>query len=136
MIVLDANVLLRYLTQDNADMAARARTVVDALGARERTAFLPEGVIVEVVQVLSSKNLYDVERTQIRTDVEALLQLDGLRTSAKQTHLRALSLFAEVPALSFVDALCVAYAERDEPSVVVSFDREFRRVSSITWEQP
>ena len=136
MIVIDTNVLIRYVTEDHPDHSQRAFDLLRKFQTGERSGMLLEGVIVETVQVLSSKDLYNIGREEIRARVGGVLRLAGIRTPAKQVFLRALDVYNEVPRLSFVDSLCVAYAERDDPSVVVSFDREFRRVPSITWEQP
>jgi predicted nucleic acid-binding protein len=136
LIVIDTNVLIRYVTDDHPDHSQRAFDLLRKFQTGERSGMLLEGVIIETVQVLSSKDLYNIGREEIRARVGGVLRLAGIRTPAKQVFLRALDIYNEVPRLSFVDSLCVAYAERDHPSVVVSFDREFRRVPSITWEQP
>lgn len=134
--MIDTNVLIRYVTDDHPDHSQRAFDLLRKFQTGERSGMLLEGVIVETVQVLSSKDLYNIGREEIRARVGGVLRLAGIRTPAKQVFLRALDVYNEVPRLSFVDSLCVAYAERDHPSAVVSFDREFRRVPSITWEQP
>ena len=67
MPILDTNVLLRYLTEDNPEQAQRALTVLEQVEAGSLRVVLPEGVLVETVQVLSSRRLYDVPREIIRT---------------------------------------------------------------------
>src|SRR5437867_3085655 len=112
MVVLDTNVILRYLTQDNPDRSRRAFALIQQLEAGERTATLPEAVLVETVQVLSSKRLYNVSREEIRTRLGVVLRLRGVKLPQKRTYLRALDLCVEYARLSFVDALCVADAAR------------------------
>ena len=34
------------------------------------------------------------------------------------------------------DALCATYARRADDSTVISFDRDFRNIPGVTWEQP
>jgi predicted nucleic acid-binding protein len=60
----------------------------------------------------------------------------GVRINSKRLYLRALELYAIHTSLSFVDCLCVAYAEREPDSTVVSFDRGFDRVPDITRHEP
>ena len=74
MAVLDTNVLLRYLTLDNPDHAQRAFALLQQIEAGTRTAVLPEGVLVETVQVLSSRNLYNVGREEIRARLAPVLR--------------------------------------------------------------
>ncbi len=116
-------------------MAQRARTLFKQLEAGQATATTCEGVIVEAVQVLSSKALYNLPRPQIRQHLSNLLSLKGLRLPHKRVYLRALDLYATTP-LDFVDALIVAHLQHDRSSVVVSFDRDFDRVPQITRRDP
>jgi len=51
MIGLDTNVLVRFLTQNDPDQAARANETIAAL-AHEAPAFVPRAVILELVWVL------------------------------------------------------------------------------------
>jgi predicted nucleic acid-binding protein len=52
---LDTNVVIRYLTQDNPDQTARATRFLQQLETGERQVITCEAVLVEIVQVLSSK---------------------------------------------------------------------------------
>jgi predicted nucleic acid-binding protein len=136
MAVLDTNVLIRYLTQDNPDHAQRALALLQPLEDGSRTALLPEGVLVETVQVLSSSRLYNISREEIRTRLGTIVRLRGLRMANKRTYLRAFDLYVDYPRLSYVDALCVAYARRTTDATVVSFDQDYRNIPGIEWEEP
>ena len=59
-----------------------------------------------------------------------------LHMANKRTHYRALDLYMEYSRLSFVDAVCVAYAERSPEKTVIGFDRDFRNLPAVVWEQP
>ena len=65
MEYIDTNIFIRYLTQDNPQLSAIAYEIMRQLEEGSRTATTCEGVIVEVVQVLSSKRLYNVPRSDI-----------------------------------------------------------------------
>jgi predicted nucleic acid-binding protein len=136
LIVVDTNVVVRYITRDSLDLSERASSFLNQLRQRERAGYVPEGVLVEIVQVLSSEALYALPRAEIRDKLASIIRLDGVRMAAKQACLRALDIYVDLPPLSFVDALCVAHAGRDDPAIVVSFDRDFRRAADITWERP
>ena len=59
MVVLDANVILRYLLNDNEAMAKEAENVI-----KTEVTMVPIEVIAEVVYVL--KGVYSVDRVKIR----------------------------------------------------------------------
>src|SRR5689334_14367779 len=127
MEVLDTNLIIRHLTQDNPEHSERARIVFAAVEAGERQLKLPEGVLVEAVQVLSSKNLYNLPRPDIHRHLTRLIKLPNIKIAPKRTYLRALDLYLAQPALSFVDCLCIAYAERESDAAVLSFDAGYDR---------
>jgi predicted nucleic acid-binding protein len=132
---LDTNVFIRHITQDNPQMAEQAHRLFKQLEDGRATATTCEGVIVEAVQVLSSRALYHLPRPDIRRHLSNLLAVKGLRLPRKRVYLRALDLYA-TSSLDFVDALIVAHMQRDRSSVVISFDRDFDRVAQLTRREP
>jgi predicted nucleic acid-binding protein len=136
MIVLDTNVIIRHLTRDNADHQARADAFFNRLAAGNITVRLPEAVVVESVQVLESKMLYGAPRDTIRSWLAELIRLHDMVIPNKHLYVRALDVYVDYPRLSFVDALCVAYAERESEPTVLTFDRGFDRVPGLVREEP
>jgi predicted nucleic acid-binding protein len=136
MATLDTNVLIRYLTQDNPALAARSLALLEQVEAGSRSVMLLEGVLVETVQVLSSKRTYNVSREVIRTRLRYIIDLTHIDLPNKRTYLDALDMYVDFPRLSFVDALCAVFAQRSADSTVISFDRGFRGIPGVTWERP
>lgn len=132
---LDTNVFIRHITQDDPQMGQQARAFFKQLEAGQVTATTCEGVIVEAVQVLSSRALYNLPRSQVCQHLSNLLALKGLRLPRKRVYLRALDLYATTT-LDFVDALIVAHMQRDRSNVVISFDQDFDSVPQISRRQP
>lgn len=132
---LDTNPIVRYITQDVPEHAARAKILFDELDAGKRSVTTCEGVLVEVVYLLTSKNLYGRPRSEVRSFLVALLESPGLHILYKRTYLRALDIFASTT-LRFVDALCVAHMERDGIQTIISFDRHFDKVANIRRREP
>ena len=132
---LDTNVLIRHITQDQPDQATRAGAFFDQVETGEQTITTCEGVLVEAVQVLSSRNLYNRPRTEIREYLTRFLLLPALRLPHKQTYRRALDLYA-ASNLDFVDSLAVAHMERTGIVTIVSFDRGFDRVLGVSRREP
>ena len=72
MVLLDANVILRYLLNDNTEMAEKAEQIIAAGDASVTTE-----VIAEVVYVL--KGVYKLERSLIAKTVDHFLALVDCR---------------------------------------------------------
>jgi predicted nucleic-acid-binding protein len=134
---LDTTIIIRYLTQDDPDQAAQARGVLERARAGEVTLPVSEAVIVETVNVLSSRVTYNLPRPDIERHVTNILQLRGLRVPHRSTYLRALRLWVEAPAVrDFVDALHVAHMERLGLREIVSFDADFDRFAQVVRRVP
>lgn len=133
---LDTNVIIRYLTNDNADQSPRAHALFRRLETGNAIVRLTEAVLVEAVQVLSSKQLYNVPRSEIRHHLSNIISLIGVHIPGKRRYLRALDLYVNVPALSFVDALLAIYAQGGSSATVISFDTGFDKVADLTREEP
>lgn len=97
MVILDTNMILRYLINDNKEMADIAEQHILSGSAQ-----VTVEVIAEVVYVLSG--VYSMERDEITDTVKAFLDL--VYCQEKEVLLTALDAFGERN-LDFVD--CVLY---------------------------
>lgn len=99
MVMIDANVILRYLLNDNEKMASEAEELI-----KNKMVLVTVEVIAEVIYVL--KRVYEVDRNDIRNSLLAFLpEVDvkerevlelGIKTYAEQN-------------LDFVDCILYAY---------------------------
>ena len=135
LVFLDTNVIVRYITQDDSEQAQRAHDFFEQVEAGAQSITACEGVIVESVQVLSSKRLYNHPRSEVRGYLTALLRLPGFHLPGKRIYLQALDLYASTN-LDFVDALAAAHLKRTKLTTIVSFDRDFDRIPGITRREP
>jgi len=135
MQFVDANIFLRFLTQDDPDKARACLDLFRRADAGQVTLFTNETIIAEVVYVLSSPRLYALDREAIRQRLLPLLTLSGLRMPNRGVVLRALELYESQP-VDFEDALAVAYMEQQEMSGIISYDRDFDRFPHITRTEP
>ncbi len=133
---VDTNIIIRYLTQDDPDQAARAKQVLDQVAAGTLLVTTSETIIGELVFVLSSPRLYDLPRDEIRYHLTAILSMRGLRVPHKRMYLRALELYATTPRLDFADALSIAHMERSKLTTILSFDTDFDGIPGITRREP
>ncbi len=90
MTLVDANVLLRYLLNDNQEMAQRAKDII------EGGAYTKPEIVAEVVYVL--KGVYHAARADIRSYIHAVLDVvDCVEREAVRT---AVDLYADTTAPS------------------------------------
>ena len=99
MLILDTNMILRYLLQDNEEQFATVEEVIKANDVHTTVE-----VIAEVVYVLSS--VYRVPRNEVSWMIHCIL-LD-VRVENLKTLRYALGLFDQT-SLDFVDCILVAY---------------------------
>ena len=111
-ILIDANVILRYLLNDVEEMSKKSAEIINA-GAFT----LPE-VIAEVIYVL--KSVYKVERGEIAA---AILQIfNEIEVANKKILIEAVKIFAE-SSLDFVDCILIAY-NKVENVEIFTFDKK------------
>lgn len=136
-LFLDTNPVIRLLTADNPDHAARSRALFERAARGDVSLYLSESVVVEIANVLSSRQLYNVPRSEIERMLNQLMTLPGLRVPLKATYRRALALWTATPAVrDFTDALSVAHMERLKIRSIASFDADFDRFAGILRQEP
>jgi predicted nucleic acid-binding protein len=126
--LVDTNVLVRHLTGDPPDLAARATAFL----RREPALLVTDLIVAETVYVLSS--CYEAPRAQIAQAIRSLLALPAVVT-IDPSLLRAVEVF-EVDRLDFAEAYLVAGAESTGVKRVASFDRAIDRVPSVQRVEP
>jgi len=126
---VDANILVRHLTGDPPELAARATRY---LGAADEL-LLPDLILAELAYVLES--FYEVPRAQVATTLRAVLAYPAIRVLDADLLQRAVEVY-EIHRLDFADAYLVASAERTGIGVIASFDRSIDRVATVRREEP
>jgi predicted nucleic acid-binding protein len=126
---VDSNVLIRHLTGDPPDQAARA---TGFLAAAEEL-LLADLVVAEVVYVLES--FYDLPRAEVAELVRAIIAFPAIVALDPAMLLRALEVY-ETARLDFAEAYLVAQAERSGVGVVASFDQAIDRVATVRRVEP
>ena len=117
MQILDTNMVLRYLLNDNREMADEAERVI-----KEGSVLLTIEVIAEVVYVL--KGVYSIERGQIASCLlEFLSEVNILEEKVVRL---GLEIYAEQN-LDFVDCILYAY-NRVKGNEVKKFDKKLLRL--------
>lgn len=132
---VDADVIVRLITGDDLVKQAAARTFFDRVEAGEIVVDTPVTTIADVACVLASPKIYGLPRAEVGAALGTLVRLPSFRVANRRAVLRALDLFGATR-LDFGDAFIIASMEQADAAVVVSYDRDFDRVSGITREEP
>jgi predicted nucleic acid-binding protein len=126
---LDTNVLIRHLTGDPPETAARATAFLTAAD----DLLLPDLIVAEVVYVLES--FYEVPSEEVARLVRSVVTYPPIRCVDQALLLRALEVY-ETERIDFAEAYLVASVEAAGVPGVVSSDRDLDRVPTVTRIQP
>lgn len=126
---VDTNVLVRHLTGDPQEMAARATAYL----RRESELLLTDLVAAETVYVLES--YYEAPREQVAESIRALLAMASVVTIDTALLLRAIEVY-ETDRLDFAEAYLVACAETTGVGRIASFDKTLDRIGTVERIEP
>lgn len=126
---VDTNILIRHLTGDPPDQAARAT----ALLAEAEELLLLDVIVAEIVYVLES--FYKVPTDEVAGLVRSVIAFAPIRTLDPALLLRSLEVY-ETLGIDFADAYLVASAEAAGVHDIISFDRSIDRVTSVHRIEP
>ena len=126
---VDTNILVRHLTGDPTEMAARATAYLRT----ETNLLLTDLVAAETVYVLES--FYETPRDQVARAMRSLVGFESVVCVDPALLLRAIEVY-EVDRIDFAEAYLVACAESTGIGKVVSFDRSLDRVQSVERIEP
>ena len=111
-ILVDANVLLRYLLRDDEEMATAAKQVINA-----GVYTLPE-VVAEVIYVL--RKVYHADKEDVSQALDTILE--DINFDNPELIRMAIQNY-QVTSLDFVDCILAAY-QRTENVKVFTFDKK------------
>jgi predicted nucleic acid-binding protein len=126
---VDTNVLVRHLTGDPPEQAARATAFLAAADEL----LLADLVVAETVDVLEC--FYEVPRTRVAELVRAIIAFPAVVVLDPVLLLRSLEVY-ETDRLAFAEAYLVAQAERSGVGVIASFDRAIDRITTVRRLEP
>lgn len=129
---VDANVLLRFLTRDPEDMAAKAASLMLRAERGEVVLIVSPLTVAELVWVL--KSFYRRSLSEIAEAVVPLLSADGIVVEERELMIRALEL-ARDKNVSFADAVLALQAARREEAVCTFDVTDFKKLPAV-WTSP
>ncbi len=121
MIGLDTNVLVRYLTQDDPDQAARANRLIEDHCTRDAPGHLAIVVLCELVWVL--RGAYRVDKDRIVEVLEGLLITAELAIEDESVVYQALTAY-RMGSADFADYVIAYRNQAAGCEATYSFDRK------------
>ncbi len=128
-LVVDANVLLRYLTNSPSALAEQAAALLEgAVGHHVRLVVAPL-TLAEVVYVLTG--VYGWQPRDVAHGLLDLLDSQLLVVLEAEVVRQALAWYRDVSAIDFADAYVAALALGRGHGLVATFDRDFQRLPDV-----
>jgi len=117
MIFVDANVILRYMLNDNVLLSPRAKEIVDS-----NEIFVTTEVLAEVVYVLNG--VYGAPRKDIQKSLYAFFNDTGCGLAKYDVIVKALEFFSGTR-LDFIDCILAAYSAVENEQIA-TFDNKLK----------
>lgn len=118
MEIIDANIILRYLLNDNASFFVEAQNIVE-----NRQVQFPNEVCAEVVYVL--QKVYNIPRNEIANSITTILDYPNI--SANKLVLKEALKIYEYENIDFVDSVLVAN-NHEFGTLIHTFDNKIKKL--------
>ncbi|STZ09251.1 Predicted nucleic acid-binding protein, contains PIN domain [Moraxella caprae] len=115
MVLIDTNIVLRFLLQDHETLSQKAKDIID-----NHRAICLNAVTYEAIHVLQS--MYKIDRVLIADKLSILFEKSIIESENTQVTIKALTIFKET-SLDFMDCLLLAYHIIDNDTIY-SFDKK------------
>lgn len=123
-VVIDTNLLVRYLTDDEPQKARAVDTLLNAAAKGEIKILIPSVVIAELVWVLES--FYKMMPGDITELVEAILNTPGVDTQDRSVIKAVLKLY-DSKQIDLIDAWIIEFARAKGAKRIYTFDKKHFR---------
>lgn len=130
---LDTNIFLRHLVDDNSEQSQRATAYFQAIEQGLKKAYISDIVIFEIVFTLERG--YKRKKAEIMSSLLPLLELPGIFLPGKRKFREVFGIYVEKN-ISFADAYHAVMMKKLRLSEIVSFDRDFDRINTLTRIEP
>ena len=118
MEIVDANIVLRFIMDDNIEMADKAAEILE-----NRKVYILEEVLAEIVYVM--EKVYRIERIEISEVLIKFLKYENIFIDNQDVMLEALNIFYKEK-LDFVDSILYGYA-KCRNAVIHTFDKKLNK---------
>ena len=130
---LDANIILRFLTNDVPTQAERCEKLLEEVQKGAIAVFLADITLADVIWIL--EKYYKLPRNEIRMAMRRIIELKGLQCSNKSQALAALDYYVEKN-IDWTDAFMATQLIAKDILELYSFDKHFDRLEGLTRIEP
>ena len=130
---LDANIILRFLTNDVPTQAERCEKLLEEVQKGAIAVFLADITLADVIWIL--EKYYKLPRNEIRMAMRRIIELKGLQCSNKSQALAALDYYVEKN-IDWTDAFMATQLIAKGILELYSFDKHFDRLEGLTRIEP
>lgn len=120
MAALDTNVLVRWLTDDDAEQSAAVARVLQSALEQDERLFVPVTVLLETEWVLRSR--YRLDKPSVTAALDALLSATELEFQSEPALEQALWSFKQEGSPDFADCMHAALVNQAGHSPLLTFD--------------
>ena len=133
MRTIDADVILRYLTNDVPEQAKQVEELFNRVEVGNEDVFLPDIILADIIWIL--EKYYKQTREDIREWITAILSLQGLTFSDKEMALNALDIYV-AKKIDWSDASAAIQMLQRDITEIYLFDKHFDRIDGIIRIEP
>lgn len=133
-VVIDTNLLVRYLTEDEPVKAKAVDKLLNKAMHGELKIIIPSIVIAELTWVLES--FYEMEEEKISELIEAIINTHGIEVTDKALINSALKNY-RTKKIDLIDAWIIEFAREKGVKIIYTFDaKHFKDIEGIETLSP
>lgn len=133
MILIDANIIIRFLTKDHKHKAEKCRKLFEYAVKGKVDLFISDLTIAEVVWVL--EKAYKCSKADIREKVEAILNTPKLIFQNKDIVAESIILY-DIHNIDFIDTYHAVLMSKRNIKEIYSYDTDFDIFEGIIRKEP
>lgn len=126
MAALDTNILVRWLTNDDAKQSALVAKLFDEAINKDTRLYVTVTVMLELEWVLRAR--YHFDRQTVTAALNALLDVTELEFQTEPALEQALWLFKQTGSRDFADCLHIALANQAGQGPLLTFDERASKI--------
>lgn len=128
MIFLDANVILRFVLDDNLALSPKAKAIFEVINQGKTKVFISSMAAFEVIFTL--ERTHNLPKSEIRQKFLEIIKPENVNVDRQDIIEEALD-FYEEKNVSFADAYQAALMFKKKVKKIYSFDKHFDRFPKI-----
>lgn len=128
MILVDTNIILRFILNDDPSLSPKARIIFEKITKGEIKTFISLLTISEIIFTLERS--YKIPRTEIIKSLSQILKSTNLMVEKQELVEQALVYYVEKN-ISFPDSYLIALMQKKKIKQIYSFDEDFDKFPQI-----